>query len=171
MLRLLMSLAAVLVLAAAPVAVAQDGWRTYAYDELDLAIDLPGHPVLTHEQNAGSDIAVISVEMGDTYSLMVRVMDRRLAGAPDEVLDTAMRGAIKAVDGRVVSLDTHDFGGWPAREVLYDVPGDDAVILHKLILVDGRLHQLIMVYGLDAPQPEGARRFMDSLTLGAVNDI
>lgn len=165
--RFLTAAIALALLVAPAAARAQDGWSTHSYPAMNLTVDLPGEPVVSRSETDGVNETVISVDLGAAGALMVRVMDMANPDADQQAaLDAAVAGGVAAVKARVVSLDRTTFHGWPARDAVICSASHHLCARLRLIMIEGRLHQLLVGYPLDGSPPDGTQRFLDSLTVG-----
>ncbi len=168
MTRLLAAFAALTLIAVSTVASAQTGWRTHAYPELGLTIDMPGEPVVSRSTGSGSGETVITVSPDPTIALMLRVMDKAVAGgSEDAAIDAGIRGGAAAIEAQVVSNVKITYRGWPARDVVLRSPSQMLSARVRIVIVEGRLHQLLIGYPLDQPMPTGSERFLNSLNVKA----
>lgn len=164
--------AALAVIALSTVAHAQAGWRTHSYPELGLTIDLPGEPVKSRSTGGGAGETVIAVNLGPAGAMMLRVMDTATPGLdPDAMLEAGVQGGIAAVQAEVLANEKITYRGWPARDVTLRSPSRGMTARIRLVMVDGRLHQLLIGYPLDGQPPEGSLRFLDSLNVVAKGQV
>jgi hypothetical protein len=86
---------------------------------------------------------------------------------PEEMLDGARDGAVRNVGGRLIDETPLDFHGHPAREIRVEAPKKTS-IRSRLILIENRLYQLVVISKSARILDEKGSEFFDSFTVDGV---
>lgn len=167
MYRLMPAMIAVALLMIGGPARAQADWNTHSYPDLSVTIEMPGEPTRSRDEGEGVGETVIDVELGRTGAMMLRITDEALPDANQQTrLDAAVEAGARAVDAQILKRERTTYAGWPARDLTICSDRFRMCARIRMIMIEGRLHQLLVAYALGSEPPEGTQRFLDSLKVG-----
>ena len=149
-------------------------WKEFRSKEPKFTVNLPGQPKQEKENDPDSGVTyTTSANMGDeTYKVMVTLLNGMDVDLADDVLAKVYDSGAEAAQGSlenskmVVQSDIR-FNGHLGRE--YTVENSEISLTGRMILIRGRLYQLIV--GIPAPSHQTAqakdrvKKFFDSFTI------
>ena len=110
---------------------------------------------------AGSNKAGCVVAYADYPAQLINTTD------PQKTLDGARDGAVKNVNGRLVSETSIYFHGLPARDVRIEIPGK-AFVTGRFILASPRFYELLFIAPTDTGREQDISKFFNSFTIDGV---
>jgi hypothetical protein len=110
---------------------------------------------------AGSGTAGCAVAYADYPAQLVNSTD------PQKLLDGSRNGAVKNVNGKLVSETSVSFNGLPARDVVIEMPGK-AFITARFILASPRFYELMFIAPKDKGHEQDIAKFFDSFKIDGI---
>ncbi len=148
-------------------------WKTETFNNT-LQMKVPGTMTPT-EQKVPTEIGEITAtlwiyEHSNTNAWMTGMNDYpkgSLASDVNVVLDGARDGAVANTNGKLVSEKKITIDGWPGRELVIaaESEGLKLVTVARVVLVDNRLVQALVVSSEDAKNDADVRTFLDSMKI------
>jgi len=131
--------------------------KPFSSDAGRFKVSLPGEPKeasSTISTKAGPiKLTNVNVELADgvymvIYSDYPETVTR--AATPDGLLDTAMKGVVSGADGKLLTSKKITQNGFPGREFAYSLtgpggPDDKGLARYRLVLVNGRQYQVVVM--------------------------
>ena len=111
--------------------------------------------------SAGSKKSGFAVGYGDYPQKIINESD------PAKLLDGTRDGAVSNVLGSLVNETELDFHGYPARELEIEVP-QKATVRARLILIDNRLYQVMVVSQSARILDRKGSEFLDSFRVDGI---
>lgn len=146
-------------------------FESYRSEEGRFTVLLPGEPTRSTQtlNTPAGKIDLVMFQAGSKKSGFVvgycdypqEVIDE---SEPAKMLDGARDGAVKNVGGELIDETELDFHGYAGREVEIEVPGK-ATIRTRLILIDNRLYQIMVVSASAEILEEKGTEFFDSFSV------
>jgi hypothetical protein len=149
-------------------------FKEFRSDEGGFTVLMPGKPKAQNQTldspvgqvkmvmyMAGSSKAGCAVAYADYPAQLINSTD------PQKTLDGARNGAIKNVNGKLISETSINFHGLPARDVRIEIP-KKALITARLILAGPRFYQLMFIAPTDKEHEQDISQFLNSFTIDGV---
>lgn len=150
-----------------------EGWADWKTAEGGYSLAFPGEPRLLADTNPGGSAGSRSwvYEQGESGEVaFMTAWTRYPPGAlgtlgPAEILDMARDGALKSVNGTLVSETTVDAGGNPGRELVIAAAPARRVYARLYFVGGDRMIQALVVCPEAKLEPKDIRTFLESFRL------
>jgi len=132
------------------------------FEENQQSLNTPAGPIDVYTFTVEENNADYIVAYSDYPSEMVEATD------PEAMLDGNRDGALRNLQGEVLSEETVSIDGNPGRSLTIDAfnaEGEPSIIDFRIFLVDNRLYQIIVVSPKDQETPSNADQFLESFAL------
>lgn len=147
-------------------------WRTFSAPDGSFSVQMPG-PVEREDVSASlSGGAVVvpsySARQGTTVFTVTYLDYRKTVQAdvhPQDRLRAARDKVLESLQGQVFSDDTVEVQGYQGRDFSFVSASQEITVRHRLILVDQKLYQLMVVAEQGKLPEAAAQTFMDSFKL------
>jgi hypothetical protein len=149
-------------------------FQEFRSDEGRFTVMMPGKPKAQNQSletavgkidmvmyMAGSGKAGCAVAYADYPAQLVNSTD------PQKLLEGATNGAVKNVNGRLVSETGTSFHGLPARDVWIEVP-KKFFITGRFIMADSRFYELMFITPTEKGHEEDIAKFLDSFKIDGI---
>jgi flagellar basal body-associated protein FliL len=151
------------------------GWKALSPAGAGFSVDLPGTPKeqKSSQSTAAGNIDIYFYQLTTNSGAMLYQVGYNdypegliQAGAEGQLLDAAMQGGVKAVNGKVVSEKNLTLNGFPGKEAKVSVtsPTTGEFII-RIFLVENRMYQLMSGGTSGKIDQTGMDRFLKSFKL------
>ena len=147
-------------------------WQTYTAPDGSFSIQLPGKPSIEPtkiplEGGGTADVNMITATPTDHTSYVFTYVEREKVGqqSPDQALAGARDGALRKVQGTLLTQKTITVQGYPGLDVHARARGNSFVDL-RFVVVGNRLFMIMAVATVEGDrEPKAIQRMLDSFKM------